>query len=227
MKKDESEKGNAKEELEEQHVSLVRSERGKGYMCIGNREVYVSSKSKKVVVLRKPRTITIADNIVEQEAMAVELAKFVNINEQRLQQYLRKGSKESKREHVRKEMQAGRGEGSSAAQEDNYEFQEFLESESDATQNSSWSDTNKDDDDDTRDLDMDISENGSDKGDDDVEGFGVFMYKKSQKLPKFTPFSPVVTCSSTKDYKNLINDLSEQELKDLLSTPIYTDTQTT
>ncbi|GJZ92067.1 hypothetical protein Tco_0664132 [Tanacetum coccineum] len=81
--KDESGKGIAEEEPEEQHVSLVRSGRGKGYMCIGNREVNVSSKPKKAVVPRKLRTITEADNLIEQEA--VELAKSVSIEEQRLQ----------------------------------------------------------------------------------------------------------------------------------------------
>ncbi|GJY90732.1 hypothetical protein Tco_0505928 [Tanacetum coccineum] len=65
---------------------VLRRGKGKGYMCIGNREVNVSSKPKKAVVPRKPRTITVADNLIEQEAMAVELAKFVSIEEQRLQQ---------------------------------------------------------------------------------------------------------------------------------------------
>ncbi|GKA96219.1 retrovirus-related pol polyprotein from transposon TNT 1-94 [Tanacetum coccineum] len=76
MKKDESEKGIAKEEPEEQHVSPVISGRGKGYMCIGNREFNVSSKPKKVVV-PKNQTLTVANNIVEQETVAVELAKSI------------------------------------------------------------------------------------------------------------------------------------------------------
>nr|GEV63344.1 hypothetical protein [Tanacetum cinerariifolium] len=82
MKKDESGKVIAKEEPKEQYVSPVRSGRGKGYLCIGNQEVNVSSKPKKVVVLSKPRIITEADNLIEQEA--VELAKSVSIEEQRL-----------------------------------------------------------------------------------------------------------------------------------------------
>ncbi|GJX53524.1 hypothetical protein Tco_0281893 [Tanacetum coccineum] len=53
-----------------------------------NQEVNVSSKPKKVVVPKKPRTITIADNIVEQETLAFKLAKSVNIEEQRLQQQI-------------------------------------------------------------------------------------------------------------------------------------------
>ncbi|GJW64034.1 hypothetical protein Tco_0115918 [Tanacetum coccineum] len=200
---------NAEEKPEDQNVSLVRSGRGKGYMCLGNQEVNVSSKPKQIVVLRKKRTITVADNIVEQETMAVELAKSVSIEEQRLQQReimtrlkiekqvgkdvdkgyaakrglklkgvatedpavqsllaLRKGSKESKLKHVRKEMQAGRREG---------------------------------------------------KDDDDAAGFGVFMYNKSKALPKFTPISPIITCSSMEDFKNLLNNPPKQESTDLLS----------
>nr|GEZ91310.1 hypothetical protein [Tanacetum cinerariifolium] len=51
-----------------------------------NHEVNVSSAFKKSVVPRKQRSITIADNLVPQENVAVELAKSVSIEEQRLQQ---------------------------------------------------------------------------------------------------------------------------------------------
>nr|GEV24747.1 hypothetical protein [Tanacetum cinerariifolium] len=243
MKKDESEKGNAKEEPEEQHVSPVRSERGKDYMCIGNREVNVSSKPKKVVVPRKSRTTIVADNIIKQETMAAELAKSVSIKEKRLQQRqimtqltikrqvkkyvkdtyavktllklkgiatkdpvvqslldLRKGSKESKLKSIRQERQV-------------------------------VGDTDEDKYDETHDAknsDMDIFDNDYDKGDvDDAYRFGVFVYNKSQELPKFTPFSPVVIFSFMEDVTNLLNDSSEQELMDLLSKLVYTDAQTT
>ncbi|GKC49121.1 hypothetical protein Tco_1071866, partial [Tanacetum coccineum] len=271
MKKDESRKGIAEEEPEEQHVSFVRSGRGKGYMCIGNREVNVSSKPKKVVVPRKPKTITEADNLIEQEA--VELAKSISIEEQILQQReimtqlkiekqvrkdveegyvaerglkmkgvptedptvqsllaLRKGSKESRREHVRKEVQAGRGERLSVAQEENYEFKDISESDSDAIRSYSWSDTNKDDEqDDTEDSDMDIFDDDDDdkRDEDDATRFGVFIYNKSQELPKFTSFSSIVTCSSMEDFTNLLNDPHVHELSNLLSKPVYTDAQTT
>ncbi|GKD17725.1 hypothetical protein Tco_1206883 [Tanacetum coccineum] len=61
-KKNESEKAEAAEEPEEHHVSPVRS-----------------GKEKKM-------SITIADNLVLQEDVTVELAKSVSIEEQRLQQ---------------------------------------------------------------------------------------------------------------------------------------------
>ncbi|GKG33810.1 hypothetical protein Tco_0433969, partial [Tanacetum coccineum] len=39
-----------------------------------SKKVNVSSKPKKAVVPRKPRTINVADNLIKQEAMIVELA---------------------------------------------------------------------------------------------------------------------------------------------------------
>ncbi|GJV69571.1 hypothetical protein Tco_1485080 [Tanacetum coccineum] len=158
-KKDQSEEDNVEEEQEEQHVSPIERGRGKGYMCLGNQEVNVSNKPKKVVIVpRKQRTITIVDNLVEQETV------------------------ESRLEHVRKEMQKGRGEGSCAIRDDNYEYEDFSKSDYDATRNSSWSNTDKDcDKDDTEDSDMDISDDDSDKRDDanDAASFGLFMYNKS------------------------------------------------
>ncbi|GJT63568.1 hypothetical protein Tco_1015048 [Tanacetum coccineum] len=65
IKKDQSKEDNAEKEPEEQNVN-------------------VSSKPNKTVIPRKQRTITVADNIVEQEIVAVELAKSVSIVEQRL-----------------------------------------------------------------------------------------------------------------------------------------------
>nr|GEU72449.1 hypothetical protein [Tanacetum cinerariifolium] len=112
---------------------------------------------------------------------------------------LRKVSKESRFEHIRQEMQAGRGEGSSDARDDNYKFEDFSKSDIDATRNSSWLKTKKDDDKaDTKDLDIDIFDDDFDKEDDDAVGFEVFMHNKSKELPKFTPISCIVTYSSMK-----------------------------
>nr|GFB84303.1 hypothetical protein [Tanacetum cinerariifolium] len=83
-KKDESKKGKATKELEKQHVSLVRSGRGKGYMFLGNQKVNVPCKPKKAVVPKKPKTLIVADNIVEK-IVAVKLVKPDSIEEQRLQ----------------------------------------------------------------------------------------------------------------------------------------------
>ncbi|GJZ40427.1 hypothetical protein Tco_0586990 [Tanacetum coccineum] len=134
---------------------------------------------------------------------------------------LRKGSKESRLENIRQEIQASKEERSSATKY--REFKYFSDTNSDSTASSSWSS----DKDDAENFDMDISDDESDKEDDDAVGFGVFMYDKSKELHKFTPFSPIVTCSSMEDYTMLLNDQPENELTDLLRGPVYTETQTT
>ncbi|GJV48521.1 hypothetical protein Tco_1438733 [Tanacetum coccineum] len=213
---DESELGNVEEEPEEQHVSHVRRGKGKGHMCISKREVNVSNKPKKAFVPRKPRTITVAENIVEQEAVAVKLVKSVSIEEQRLQQR-QIMTQLTIEKQVKKDIDDGaaeRGLKLKGATPEDPAVQSLIALRKGYKESIRKHD---DDDDDNEDSDMDISEIGSDKGDDDAAGFGVFVYNKSQELPKFIPFSPIVTCSSMKDYTNLLNDPSEQELTDLLS----------
>ncbi|GJY21070.1 hypothetical protein Tco_0393636 [Tanacetum coccineum] len=85
--KEESEKGKVVEEPKEKHVSPVKSRRGKGYMRLGDQKVNVPKVFKKNVLPRKQRSITFADNLVPQEYVAVELAKSVSIEDQRLQQH--------------------------------------------------------------------------------------------------------------------------------------------
>ncbi|GKD36508.1 hypothetical protein Tco_1252017 [Tanacetum coccineum] len=80
--KAESEKAKVVDDPKEQHVSPVRSGKGKGYMRLGDQEANVSSAFKKIVVPRKIRTLTVTGNIVE-ELVAVELAKSISIEEQR------------------------------------------------------------------------------------------------------------------------------------------------
>ncbi|GJV35831.1 hypothetical protein Tco_1408308 [Tanacetum coccineum] len=151
----------------------------------GNQEVNVPSKPKKKVVPKKLRTLTVADNIVDQEIVAVEIPpyqKMISIVQPRT------SHKKEKNKHTDKD----------------------------------------DDEDNTKDFDMDIFEDETNiRDNDDAAGFGVFIYNKSQELPKFTPFSLVVTCSSMKDFSNLLNDPPVCELTDILSKPVYTDAHTT
>ncbi|GJT16715.1 hypothetical protein Tco_0875421 [Tanacetum coccineum] len=158
-KKAESEKAKAFEEPEEHHESPVRSGKGKGYMRLGDQEANVLSVFKKNDVLKKPISLTTADNIVEEQA-AVELAKSLSIEEQLHQQ-----------------RQAVAGEGSSAVHNKYYEFENISATDSDATQDSSRSDTDEEKDveiDDSDDSDMDLSEDEP-KGDDDDAGYKVFI----------------------------------------------------
>ncbi|GJX90953.1 hypothetical protein Tco_0344279 [Tanacetum coccineum] len=103
-KKAESEKTKAADEPKEQHVSPVRSGRGKGYMCSGDQEANVLNAFKKNVVPKKTRSYTVADNIVE-EPIIVELAKSISpvVEDPTVQSLLdlRKGSKASRLESLK------------------------------------------------------------------------------------------------------------------------------
>ncbi|GJZ88149.1 hypothetical protein Tco_0659931, partial [Tanacetum coccineum] len=241
QKKAESEKGKFDKVPKKPHVSPVRSGRGKGYMRLGDQEVNVPSAFKKNVVPKKTRSLTVTDNIVE-ETVAVELAKSLSIKEQQCQQYAimtqltidrqieidveDTGSKESS---LRQENQPVGGEGSSATHDKYYEFEEISATDSDATQDSSCSETDDEKDDETDDSDnsdMDLS-NDEPKEDDNAAGFGVFMYNKSIKPLESTYLSPTVTCSSLEYIQSLLNEPYANELTDFMSNLVYIDTHTT
>ncbi|GJS18469.1 hypothetical protein Tco_0412941 [Tanacetum coccineum] len=128
-KKVKSENAKTVDEPEEQHVSPVKSRRGKGFMCYGNQVANVPTSLKKDVVPRKTRSQTIVEEIV-----IGELADSISIQELRTQQRLsvedpavqslldlRKGLKASRLESLRQKKQAVAGEGSSAAHNKYYD----------------------------------------------------------------------------------------------------------
>ncbi|GJU26495.1 hypothetical protein Tco_1165116 [Tanacetum coccineum] len=80
----ESEKAKIVDKPEEQHVSPIKSRRGKGFMCYGDQVENVPNKLKKDVVLRKTRSRTIV-----KEAVVGELANSISIQEPRSQQHRR------------------------------------------------------------------------------------------------------------------------------------------
>ncbi|GJV48190.1 hypothetical protein Tco_1438402 [Tanacetum coccineum] len=80
--------------------------------------------------------------------------------------------------------------------------------------------------DDADDSDMDLT-NDEPKGDDDTARYGVFMYNKSTKMPKFTYFSLTITSYSLDFIQNLLDETPVNELTDLMRNPVYTDAQTT
>ncbi|GJZ50307.1 hypothetical protein Tco_0604497 [Tanacetum coccineum] len=182
-------------------MSLVRSGRGKGYTRSGDQEENVPSSFKKNVVPRKTRSLTVADNIME-EPTAVKLAnlsvlKNNNINNLKIQLFSH--------------------------------FKEILAIDSDATRDSSCSniDEVKDDEtDDSNDSDMDLSKDEP-KGDDNAARFGVFMYNKSTKPLKSTYLNPTITCSSLEYIQSLLNEPPANELTDFMSNPDYIDAYTT
>ncbi|GJX49071.1 hypothetical protein Tco_0275916 [Tanacetum coccineum] len=80
-KKVESKNAKTVDEPKEQHVSLVKSERGKGFMCYDDQVANVSNKLKKAVVIRKIRSLTIVEDTV-----IGELANSISIQEPCTQQ---------------------------------------------------------------------------------------------------------------------------------------------
>ncbi|GJX24868.1 hypothetical protein Tco_0231164 [Tanacetum coccineum] len=240
-KKNESEKAKCVEEPNEQHVSPVRSGSGKGYMRLGNQEVNIPSAFKKNVVPRKPRSITIADNLVSQEERQIE--KYVEdmyvewgqklkgpaIEDPAVQSLLElhKESKQSRLESLRQEMQVVREQGSSAAHDKYYKFEDISATDSEVTRDTlgSYTDEEKDDDSDDSD-DKDLSDDEP-KGDDDATGFGVFVYNKSKEPLKSTYLSPTVTCSYLEYIQSLMNEPPTYELEDFMNNLVYIDAHTT
>ncbi|GJU55753.1 hypothetical chloroplast RF21, chloroplastic [Tanacetum coccineum] len=103
-KKVESENAKIVDEPEEQHVSPVKSGRGKGFMCYGDQVVNVPNKPKKDVVLRKTRSLTIAEETLVGPA----------VDDPAVQSLLdlQKGSKARKLESLKQKKHADAGEGS-------------------------------------------------------------------------------------------------------------------
>ncbi|GJS05340.1 hypothetical protein Tco_0321848 [Tanacetum coccineum] len=83
-------------------------------------------------------------------------------------------------------MQAGRGEGFSAAQDDEYEY--ISDTDSDATLSSPWSNVD-DKNNEAKDSDMDIDDEDSDKRYDSAAGFGTtFVVANPEGNPEVTSF---------------------------------------
>ncbi|GKE46635.1 hypothetical protein Tco_1477893, partial [Tanacetum coccineum] len=120
---------------------------------------------------------------------------------------------EKRLKSIRQEIQASKGERYSAAKHG--EFKDFLDTDSDATTSSSWSDTDKDD---AENSNMDISDDDFDKGNDDATGFGVFMYDKSKELPKLV-FTDAQTTFAVANLNH--EELSEDAVDHQVSSSTY------
>ncbi|GKE29737.1 hypothetical protein Tco_1445121 [Tanacetum coccineum] len=141
-KKTESEKAKSAEEPEEQHVSPVKSRQGKGYMRSGDQEENFPSAFKKNVVPRKTRSLTVADNIVEEPAADVKdtyaewgqkrKGHVVEDPDAHLLLDLCKGSKTRRLESLKQAKQVVAGEGLSATHNKYYEFENILATNSKA-----------------------------------------------------------------------------------------------
>nr|GEZ03401.1 hypothetical protein [Tanacetum cinerariifolium] len=150
-KKVESEKTRIVDEPEEQHVSLMKTRRGKCFMCYGD-QVENVSKLKKDYMPRKTRSLTIAKGTVVVEDLAVQLLLD-----------LQKGSKAKRLKSLRQKKQPVTGEGSSDAYNKYYSL---LDTDSDATLYSSSSEESANETDDDDESDKDLSNDNPDRDDD-------------------------------------------------------------
>ncbi|GJR60499.1 hypothetical protein Tco_1502661 [Tanacetum coccineum] len=66
-----------------------------------------------------------------------------------------------------------------------------------------------------------------DTGDDQAGSFGILVHDKEQEQPIVQPHSPSVTVSSHEDVSRYLNENPERVLMDIMSGPVYTETQTT
>ncbi|GJX23763.1 hypothetical protein Tco_0228208 [Tanacetum coccineum] len=195
-KKVESEKAKDAEEPEEQNVSPVRS--GKE-MVYAFREETLAVELAKSISIDEQRTqqrrrsqLTIdrhiENDVVDMYAEWGQKLKGPAVEDPAVQSLLdlRKGSKASRLESLKKKKQAITGEGSNTSEE-------------------SANGT-----DDADDSDMDLSDDNPDGYDDDA-GFGMFMYNKSTKTPKSTYLSLTITTSSLDFIQNLLDETHVNE----------------
>ncbi|GJS53632.1 hypothetical protein Tco_0626994 [Tanacetum coccineum] len=134
---------------------------------------------------------------IAKETIEVELAKSISINEQRTQQ------------RQRSQLTIDRQIDNDVA----YTYAEHIKGKCYGT-------------DDADNSDMDLSDDNLDE-DDDAAGFRVFMYNKSIEMPKSTYLSLTISSSSLDFIQNLLDETPVNELTDLISNPVYTDTHTT
>ncbi|GJR61551.1 hypothetical protein Tco_1503713 [Tanacetum coccineum] len=229
----ESEKAKIVDKPKEQHVSLIKSGRGKGFMCYGDQVANVPNKLKKDDVPRKTGSLTIAE-----EAVVGELANSISIQEPSSQRCGRSqltidsqtnevvADMYNELESLRQRKQPVLGEGSSAAQNKYYSSSD---SNSDSTLYSLSSDESEgsaNETDDANESDMDLS-NDNPHGDYNDARYGVFMHNKSTATPSSTYLSLTITSSSLDFIQTLLDETPTNELTDFMSHLVYNDAQTT
>nr|GEY39093.1 hypothetical protein [Tanacetum cinerariifolium] len=200
-KKVKSKKAKIIDEPEEQHVSPIKSERGKGFMCYGDQVANVPNKLKKDVVSRKTRSLTTAEEtVVDMYNEWGQKLKGPAVKDPVVQSLLdlRKGLKASRLESLRQKKQPVAGEGSSLAHNKYYSS---IDTDSDATLYSSSLDKSKEnanETDDADESDMDLPDDNLHE-DDDAANF----------------------------IQTLLDETPANELTDFMSHPVYIDAQTT
>ncbi|GJX51571.1 hypothetical protein Tco_0278416 [Tanacetum coccineum] len=186
-KKVESEKTKIVAKPDEQHVSLIKSGRGKGFMCYGDQVANVPNKLKKDVLLRKTRSLTISkEEVVYMYNELGHKLKGLVVEDPTAQALLdlRKGSKACRLESLRQNKQPIAGEGSNVAH-NKYYSSSYIDS--DATLYSSSLDESEEsanETDDADESDMDLSNDNPQGDDDDASSLQAKEKKLVQKAKK-------------------------------------------
>ncbi|GJS30009.1 hypothetical protein Tco_0490629 [Tanacetum coccineum] len=254
-KKVESKNAKTVDAPEEQHVSPVKSRRGKGFMCYGDQAVNIP---KKDVVPRKIRSLTVVE-----ETVVGELANCISIQEPRTQPRRRSQltidnqiddvvvDTYAEWRHklkglavddpsVQSLLNLQKGSKASKLESLKQKKQTVVEEGSSAAYNKYYALSDTDSDtilyslrsDNTEESENeteDAEESNMDLSDDndDVAGYGVFMHNKFTTIPNSTYLSPTVTSSSLDFIQTLLDETRVNELTDFMGHPVYTDAQTT
>ncbi|GKB10585.1 hypothetical protein Tco_0844508 [Tanacetum coccineum] len=126
-KKVESKNAKIVDKPEEEHVSPVKSGRGKGFMCYGNQVANVPTSLKKDDVLRKTRS-----QIIVEETVVGQKLKGLVVDDPAVQSLLdlQKGSKANRLESLKQKKQAVAGKGLSVNIDDpNITMEEYVKLE--------------------------------------------------------------------------------------------------
>nr|GEY16017.1 hypothetical protein [Tanacetum cinerariifolium] len=229
-KKIESEKAKIVDKPEEEHVSLIKSKRGKGFICYGDQVANVPNKLKKDNVPRKTRSLTIAEEVV-----IGELANSINIQELRSERRQRSQLKiDSQTDKaiewgqklegpivddptVQSLLDLRKGSKSSRLESLRQKKQPVLGEGSKESANETY---------DADESNMDLS-NDNPNVDDDAVKYGVFMRNNSIATPNSTYLSLMVTSFLLDFIQTLLDEKPKNELTGFMIHPVYTDAQTT
>ncbi|GJX12748.1 hypothetical protein Tco_0204506, partial [Tanacetum coccineum] len=172
---------------------------GNGYMRKGDMEINIPKpKKQKDAVPRRSRTITFADNMLEDPEQALDYAKLVKLKAQKqaspeaqLLLNLKKQTKESKKQRILEEIRK--------APKKNSTDDDKTESERDSDNGDDNDKSNNEDE--SVDSENDDSDKDSNDDDDQAANFVIRLHEKEPKQPQKEPqlHSPSFTTTSSED----------------------------
>ncbi|GKA14050.1 hypothetical protein Tco_0693696 [Tanacetum coccineum] len=230
----------------ESGTSTPKKGMGKGYMRKCDMEVNAPTpQNKKDTIPRCSRTITIANNLLEDQNQALDYAKLVNEeeNQQREKEQRRKQRHNEIvfEKQVNKEVDdgykhlkaTGEGLGASLESQDHSDSDNYVSTDDDKTQSDKDFDLRDDiDKSDNEDESVDSDNDDSDKDfDDDKDHAADFVIhphdKEPVQTPKETQFnSTSVITTLTDDVSQYLVDPTEIQMTEVLNEQLYTESTT-